>query len=192
MISQRDEIPSYIPKKPKFIILGTMCALNARTINNVKPEGDFFYYNDNRNHFWKIMQYLFAPKLEPIRLSVKQKKSFLKEHEIGIQNLVGEIHTPNQEKLDPSDTVLFDCDKKGRLVLKKLTPAVKKQFEKSFFLFTCRHKKGIEQLLKGFIEYNGLSMDLLDRTHYLKTPTRCNPLKRSLEWREEMDKFFFK
>lgn len=57
MIMQRDEIDSFIPLKPKFIILGTMCALNARTINGRKPQDEFFYYNDNRNHFWKILQY---------------------------------------------------------------------------------------------------------------------------------------
>ena len=41
MNRQRDLIESYIPANPKFVILGTMCALNAREINGTYPEGDF-------------------------------------------------------------------------------------------------------------------------------------------------------
>ncbi len=189
LISQKDEIPSYIPHEARFIVLGTMCALSARTINGEKPDGDFFYYNDNRNHFWKIMQYLYLPDQEPKRLTIAEKKAFLRDHGIGIQSLVSEIWTPNQSKLDPSDSVLFDCQKKKKISFKLLTPKVKKSFENATFLFTCRHKKGIENLMKGFIEANNMSFDLLGNIHFLKTPTRCNPYKRSVEWREEINDF---
>ena len=186
MIIQRDEIPSFIPAKPKFIILGTMCAINARTINGVKPEGDFFYYNDNRNHFWKILQYIMEPQNEPRRLSIPEKKLFLKKHNIGIQNLVSEIQIPNNQKLDPSDTVLFECQKKGRIHFKEVSKKNRKIIQSSKTYFTCRHKKGIQLLLEGFIAQNKMDVDLIDNTHYLKSPTRCNPFNRSQEWIEEM------
>lgn len=187
MIIQRDEIPSFIPKKPKMIFLGTMCAINARTINGKSPEMDFFYYNDNRNHFWKILQYLFEPNLEPKRLTIDQKKKFLLKHNIGIQNLVSEIQIPNHEKLDPSDTVLFDCLKKRRITFKTIPQQDLKVFQKTPLYFTCRYKKGIHQLLESFLLQNNLKHDLIEKTWYLKTPTRCNPYKRSQEWLEEMN-----
>ncbi len=189
MNRQRDLIESYIPSNPKFVILGTMCALNAREINGVLPEGDFFYYNDNRNHFWKILQYILESQNEPIRMTVKDKKAFLKRHRIGIQNLVHEIETSTNDKLDPSDTVLFDCQKRGQIKFKELDDLSKKRLRKTHLFFTCRHKKGIQLLLEGFCAQNNLGQDLIERTHFLKTPTRCNPYKRSQEWLEEMSEF---
>jgi G:T/U-mismatch repair DNA glycosylase len=129
MIIQKDEIPSYIPDNPRLIILGTMCAINARTINGKRPVEDFFYYNDNRNHFWKILQYIFNPSGDPKRLSINEKKNFLKKHRVGIQNLVAEIQIPNNEKLDPSDTVLFECWRKKKIKYKTLSPMHKKNYE---------------------------------------------------------------
>jgi len=187
MIIQQDEIASYIPSNPKIIFLGTMCAINARTINNIRPEGDFFYYNDNRNHFWKILQYIFDPKLEPFRMSIPQKKAFLRKHNIGIQNLVSQIEVPNNSKLDPSDTVLFDCYKKNRILFKELSFKNKSIVSRSKLAFTCRSKKGIENLLLGFCEQNKLSQNLMEQVTFLKTPTRCNPFRRSEEWREELN-----
>ena len=186
MIIQRDEIPSFIPDNPRAIFLGTMCALNARTINGQKPNEDFFYYNDNRNHFWKILQYIYDPNNEPQRLNINEKKSFLTKHQIGIQNLVYEIQTPNNQKLDPSDTILFECFKKNRIVFKELMPNQVTKFTNTSLYFTCRYKKGIHQLLEGFLQHNRLNENIMDRTWYLKTPTRCNPFKRSQEWIQEM------
>ena len=74
MIKHKDEIPVFIPKgKVNFIILGTMGSINARSINGQKPEGEFFYYNNSRNHFWKVIQLLINPKKEAAKSwSVKE------------------------------------------------------------------------------------------------------------------------
>lgn len=189
MIIQRDEIQSFIPPNPKFIILGTMCAINARTINDEKPNNEYFYYNDNRNHFWKILQYIFEPNNDPRRLSIDEKKNFLKKHKIGIQNLVYEIQVPNNSKLDPSDTVLFECYKKNKIKFKSLSTKTIRTINKMPLFFTCRYKKGIHLLLEGFIEQNKLKKELIEKTWYLKSPTRCNPYQRSLEWAKEMSTF---
>lgn len=190
MIVQKDEIASYIPEKPRIIFLGTMCALNARTINGIKPPDDFFYYNDNRNHFWKILQYLFEFDKEPIKLSIIEKKKFLKQHNIGIQNLVSEIHTPKNSKLDPSDTVLFDCYKKNKITFKKLSLKNRKIVSKTPLVFTCRSKKGILELLEGFCETNLIDRNIINDIYFLKTPTRCNPFNRSQEWKTELKQIF--
>ncbi len=190
MIIQKDEIPSFLPDKPRLIFLGTMCAMNARTLNGKKPKEDFFYYNDNRNHFWKILQYIYEPSLEPVRLSIAEKKLFLLKHNIGIQNLVAEIKTPNHARLDPSDTVLFDCQKKNKIQFKKIKAKHKSLFNSSALFFPCRYKKGIAHLLEGFIETNSLNKDIVKNTWYLKTPTRCNPFQRSQEWISEMKEVY--
>lgn len=186
MITQKDEINSFIPDCPKMIFLGTMCAINARTIDGIRPQNDFFYYNDNRNHFWKILQYLMSPESDPKKLNIEEKKIFLSKHQIGIQNIVSEIQIPNKEKLDPSDSVLFECQNKKRIKFKSVEDHTKELLKGSKLYFTCRYKKGIQNLLEGFIAENSLSIELIKQTHFLKSPTRCNPLQRSKEWRLEM------
>ena len=171
------------------IFLGTMCAINARSINGIEPSEEYFYYNDNRNHFWKILQYIFNPKQEPRRLSILEKKQFLEKHKIGITNLVSEIQTPNYAKLDPSDTVLFECLRKNKIQFKKLSRSDKNQINKTSLFFTCRYKKGIHLLLEGYLESNNLSKSLIEKTYYLKSPTRCNPFQRSQEWLSEIRSF---
>jgi len=65
MIIHEDPLNSFIPKKEvKFIILGTMVAINARIIDGHIPNEEFFYYNNNRNHFWRVLQYLMNPKIK--------------------------------------------------------------------------------------------------------------------------------
>lgn len=190
VVIHKDEIPSFIPKgKPKLIILGTMCAINARTINGIKPKEDFFYYNNNRNHFWKVLQYLFEPKAEPIKMTIKEKKAFLNKHSIAIQNLVYEAKVPNKYIHDPSDTVLFEAFKKNNVKFKSLSKRDRSYFEKIPLFFTCRYKKGIKNLLEGFLRQNDLDLSLVDQTWYWPTPTRCNPYDRSQIWKKEMDDF---
>ncbi len=187
MISHKDEIPPFYPKgKVRLIILGTMGSINARSIDGVRPSEDFFYYNNSRNHFWKVLQLLFEPHKEPLRLSIPQKKAFLQKWGIAITNIVDEALVPNKDKLDPSDTVLFLANKKKRISFKSLSPKMRKLFQTTPLFFTCRRKKGIENLLQGFLETNKLSPKIIENVWYWATPTRCNPRARSEMWRREM------
>lgn len=105
MVTHEDTLPSFIPKNEvQFIILGTMVAINARTIDGEKPPAPFFYYNNSRNHFWRVLQYLMNPHFktkEDIQgLNIQQKKSFLNFHGIAICNLVQKVVVPNKYRED--------------------------------------------------------------------------------------------
>lgn len=190
MPAHKDEIPVFIPKgKCRLIIFGTMGSINARTVNGVKPEGEFFYYNNIRNHFWKVLQYLFEPKKEPKRLTIKEKKKFLEKHGIAMTNIVDMAEVPKKYIADPSDTVLFEANKKGKVTFKKASPKMKKLLKTVPMFFTCRRKKGIEDLMKGYLGQNGLTEELIENIWYWATPTRCNPKARSEMWKKEMDDF---
>jgi hypothetical protein len=191
MVTHEDNLKFFLPKtEVKFVILGTMVAINARTIDGFGPEDDVFYYNNNRNHFWRVLQYLLEPKKEAKKnLTIKEKKEFLEKHGIAICNLVQKIEVPNKFKHDPSDTVLFDAFKKRKIEFKSIPMRLKKVLLEKPLFFTCRRKKGIENLLDGFLQKNSLDSQLKDRVWYWPTPTRCNPQARALLWKEEMENF---
>ena len=194
MITHIDPLKTFLPKgEVKFVILGTMVAINARIIDGKKPREPHFYYNNNRNHFWRVLQYLVNPRLknnEHIKqFTMKQKKDFLNQHGIVIINLVEKIEVPLKDKADPSDTVLFEAYKKNRIEFKKVSTKTKKVLKSKPLFFTCRQKKGIDQLVDGFLEANKLNEQIKDHIWYLPTPTRCNPYQRSLIWKKEMTEF---
>lgn len=189
MVKHEDKIPFFLPKKePKLIILGTMGSINARAVDGVDP-GPCFYYNNNRNHFWKVLQHLFEPNKEPQKLNLKEKKQFLEKHAIAMTNIVESADVPNKDKSDPSDTVLFHAHKRGKLQTKKLPKRFRKYLKTCPLFFTCRSKKGITNLLESFFENNEVELNAKKDVWFWATPTRCNPLKRSLLWKEEMDRF---
>ena len=187
MVIHEDHLKSFIPKSEvNFVILGTMVAINARAINGVKPEQPVFYYNNNRNHFWRVLQYLMEPAKEARKsLTIKEKKAFLEKHGIAICNLVQKVEVPNKYKLDPSDTVLFEAYQKNRIEFKQVSSRVKKIIQNKPLFFTCRKKKGIDNLLDGFCEQNGFDANLKEQIWYWPTPTRCNPQARAKLWKLE-------
>ena len=194
MNTHEDSLKSFIPKSEiNFVILGTMVAMNGRTINGEKPEDEFFYYNNNRNHFWRVLQYLMNSTLENNqaikKLTIKEKKEILEENGIAIINLIQKIEVSNKNKFDPSDTVIFEAYKKDKIKYKKIPPKIKKVLISKPKFFTCRSKKGIDQLLNGFIEINGLPKNFKEDIWYWATPTRCNPYQRSLQWKNEMKNY---
>ena len=191
MIKHEDPLKSFIPtKNTKFIIFGTMVAINARIIDGIHPKEDFFYYNNNRNHFWRVLQYLMNPKLNkqdsPEKFTIEQKKEFLNKHGIAIINLVKEAIVSNKDKLDPSDTVLFDAYKKNNIRFKKINSKTKELIKTKPIFFTCRKKKGIDLLVDGFFQSNQLDPKIKNNIWYWPTPTRCNPYDRSTIWKNEM------
>lgn len=188
MVLHSEKIKSFVPSSPvQFILMGTMVSINARTIDGIPPEGPYFYYNNNRNHFWKVLQHLLEPSLEPKKiLSINEKKALLNHHGIAVINLVEEVLVKNNQKLDPSDTVLFESHKKDRIQFKTMNKKEKHLIETKPIFFTCRSKSGIKNLIQGFSEHNQLNQVWHNNIWFLATPTRCNPLKRSQEWKAEM------
>lgn len=195
MVKHEESVPTFMPKgKLNFIIMGTMVAINARIIDGVKPSEETFFYNNNRNHFWRVLQYLMNKELKNGEakkgLTIKEKKDFLKKNKIGIINLVDSVVVPNKYRHDPSDTVLFEAYKKNRITYKTLDANTKKRLIKTSIFFTCREKTGIRNLLDGFIKHNELSEGLKQNIWFWATPTRCNPFRRSQDWRREMHQNF--
>ena len=191
MVISQDNTQSFVPnKKPRFIIMGTMVAICARTLNDVEPAEETFYYHNNRNHFWRVMQNLLQPNAPVVNsMTIKEKKAFLNKHRVMITNLVHEIVVPNSEAHDPSDTILFKAQKKGRVKFRSLDSKTKKILLDTPKFFTCRYKKGISDLMEGYLETNNLPLNMKENVWYLPTPTRCNPKARSLMWRDEMNAF---
>lgn len=186
MVISQDNVPSFIPKsKPRMVILGTMVAICARDFEGHRPQ-KVFYYHNNRNHFWKVLQHLFEPKRDPIKMTVLEKKQFLEKWGIAICNLVHEIEVSNQDKNDPSDTILFKAHKRKKLKFKTANKKLKTILETTPLYFTCRSKTGISKLVEGYFQHNKLNDELAETIWYLPTPTRCNPKARSLLWKDEM------
>jgi len=187
MILIEDILKNYIPKqKPRIIMFGTMVTSHARRIDGVEPS-DVFYYHNNVNHFWRILNFTFEGDIPFELKSIKQKKAFLEKHRIGIFNLVGQIEATQAEMKDSSDDLLFKCHKASRVEFKSLSAREKKVFENTPLYFTCRYKAGIKRLIEGYLDTNNLDPNHLNRIHFLPSPTRCNPWNRSREWLKEID-----
>ncbi|NQZ18685.1 MAG: hypothetical protein HRT44_05435, partial [Bdellovibrionales bacterium] len=106
-------------------------------------------------------QNLLQPNKEVIsKMTIVQKKKFLEKHRVMITNLVDEIVVPNSEANDPSDTILFKAQKLKRIKFKKLSPQVKELIETTPKFFTSRYKKGIKDLMTGYLETNNLDINI--------------------------------
>jgi hypothetical protein len=166
--------------------MGTMVAINARSIDGIKPTEKCFYYNNNRNHFWRVLQHLLEPKKHIEKFTIAQKKEFLNKHGVAIINLVEEVEVKKSQIHDPSDTVLFEAFKRNKIKFKKIPKAQKDLLKSCPIYFTCRSKPGIKNLLEAYREHNNLPHDFMDRIWFLATPTRCNPEARAKMWKMEM------
>ena len=116
----------------------------------------------------------------------KEQKDFLEKNGIAICNIVKEAIVPKKYIHDPSDTVLFESFKKNKVQFKVANPKFKELLKNKPIFFTCREKKGIRELLICFLNKNKLKEDIYHKIYFLKSPTRCNPKNRSLNWLEEM------
>lgn len=181
-----DRLKNFIPQKsPRLIMFGTMVTSSARSVDGAHP-GEVFYYHNNVNHFWRILNFTFEGDVPFELKDIEAKKIFLEKHRIGIFNLVRHIQTGPNEVHDSSDDLLFKCHKASRVGFKELSMREKKILSTTPLYFTCRYKAGIKSLIQGYLKTNGLPPDILDQIHFLPSPTRCNPWKRSRVWRDEI------
>lgn len=161
-----------------------MGSVIARTIGEKKPDEAFFYHNQ-RNHFWKILQVLFSGVVVKEKLSVAEKMEFLNRHSIALANLVHEIKVDPKYVNDPGDKILFEALREGRLKLKIESDYFKKILNETPLFFTCKASNGrIRDLIKAYFHKNDFKDSIADNNIcYLPSPTRCNHLKRSIEWK---------
>lgn len=181
-----DPLKNFIPRaRPQIIMLGTMVTSSARSINGRDP-GEVFYYHNNVNHFWRILNFVFEGDIPFELKSIQKKKAFLEKHRIAIFNLVKQVETSRAEMKDSSDDLLFRCHKASRVQFKSLSAREQKIFKTTPLYFTCRYKSGIKRLILGYLKANSIEEDLIHEISFLPSPTRCNPWDRSRVWREEI------
>lgn len=188
MIISRDEIKTFIPKKnPKLVILGTMASINARTINGHCKSEEPFYYNNNQNRFWKIMQVIFDKNPKPgFFENVAQKKIFLEKHQIALANIVYEIEISNGSEKNASDEIIFEANNNKQLKVKKIEDDFKTVLQSTPVFFTCLNKPKLNSLLNKYYKENNLNTSLIDKICYLHSPTRVKYELRSEQWREQI------
>ena len=92
MTTSSDEIHEFIPNTTtKLVILGTMASGVARTKDQKKP-GEAFFYQDNRNKFWEILQFVVNPKADVKKnMPTTEKKDFLNKWQIAMANIVATL-----------------------------------------------------------------------------------------------------
>ena len=71
--------PPFFDGESKLLILGSFPSVKSRETN--------FYYGHKQNRFWKILAAFFG---ENSPVSVEEKKSFLKKHDIALWDTVTE------------------------------------------------------------------------------------------------------
>lgn len=187
MIKSRDDIKTFIPKgKTKLVILGTMCSAAARTVGNRKAADEAFYYHSPINRFWTVLQLIFEKNKAVKKLSIDEKTMLLNKHGIAIVNIVQEISVPDSLANDPSDSVLFEANRKGNLRFKTASSEFKTVLKSKPLFFTCRYKRPIHNLLEGYFIHNKVDPRLLEKIWYLHSPTRKSAQKIADIWTDEI------
>lgn len=190
LIYSRDDIPAYLPQKPRFVILGTMAAINARHIEGQKPpETPYFFYNNSKNRFWQYLWQIFEGKTMPDSLSISDKKLFCERRGIAICNLLGEMKIEKKDASDRTDTIIFRANKDGIVKTKIVEAEFKKALETLPIFFTCYHKKELQTLIELFFMTNEIETGLVNRIHYLHTPAMPGRVDVLALWKKAFENF---
>ncbi len=185
MIQSKDIIPEYIPNNTKLILLGTMCSVNAREIDGVVKNAPPFFYHDNRNRFWKILQYLLEDIDNPPFLSVAEKKAYLEKWGVAIGNVVDTMELKKGECNDASDEIIYSAFKKNRVLTKKVRPKFRKLLQTKPLFFTCKRKPKLDRLLLDYFKKNKVAPARLEEVVFLHTPTRKAHATLAEIWRQD-------
>lgn len=190
LIYSRDNIPFYLPEKPRFVVLGTMAAINARHIEGQKPPDEpYFFYNNSKNKFWQYMWQIFEKSEKPVDLSVPEKKDFCERWGVAMCNLLGEMKIEKEDADDRTDTIIFSAHKMGRVTTKTVSDDFKKALEALPVFFTCYHKQELQKLLELFFTTNKIDLHLIKRIRYLHTPAMPGRVDVLALWKKEFQDF---
>lgn len=178
----KDEIDTFIPRSNKvnYIILGTMASCCARTIGEVIPQ-EAFYYHNSKNHCWKMLSNIFYGEVRDMKKLI-DRQNLLEEFGIAMANIVKSAEVPESESLNPADSVLFDAHALKKLETKKISDEFKHLLQTRPIFFTCKSKPALTSLLEEYFSANKLDQNLIQKIHYLPSPTRCSPVDRSSDW----------
>ncbi len=190
LIYSKDDIPPFLPQNPRFVILGTMATLNARLIEGRDlPTSSYFYYNDNRNRFWRYIWEIFENKATPPILNIQDKMTFCENHGIALCNLLGGMYIHEKDAKDRKDTIIFKANEEGRVNTKVVNSEFRKALKFLPTFFTCYHKDDLQKLLELFFATNELKINLANDICYLHTPAMPGRIDVLSQWREAFKQF---
>ena len=178
-----------MPKEPRFVLLGTMAAINARRIDGLpEPEYPIFFYNNNANKFWRYMWELFEGTEKPKEISVDGKHAFCERHGMAICNVVAEMEIHKDDAECRLDDIIFEAEEKGLLTLKEVKADFKKCLKTlpTFFTRYSHTDDRLVPLLKRFYKENGVNESLVDEISFMHTPAMGSPKRALPVWRKAM------
>lgn len=185
----RDEISNFIPEKIKtrFVILGTMASINGRRIDGLPAPDNPFFYNDNRNRFWKIMQILFNNEKDPNFPTREEKPLLLEKWGVAMGNIVSEMEIADQDKENASDEIIYEAFEICRVKFKTLDDDFKELLKTKPVFFTCKDKR-IKDVLRAYYTFNDLDPGLVDKITLIHSPTRKSAINISKLWKKDLPK----
>lgn len=80
----------YIPDEATKLIIGSIPPYRFCVQKDIQDNDVRFYYGSNKNYFWKLLSEVTDKKLDfkNTEEAINQRKEFLKEHNIGITDII--------------------------------------------------------------------------------------------------------
>jgi len=174
MFLHQHPYPPFLFKGVKKLIIGTLPPPRFTTSELKKGDVDFCY-GSRDGQLWKILDVLFNLNLtyETTEKAVQQRKTFLKNHSIGICDIV---ERAQRRKIDASDLGM------EKVELRNVLGYLFEYQTVETILFTGGNSKNgpeyffRKQLKKQAIDYNVLS-DKVPRIHQFKHPQTGKRIK---------------
>jgi len=158
------------------LIVGTLPPPRFTT-GELKPQDVDFCYGSCNGQLWPILDRIFdlGLKYETTQEAVEQRKQFLREHKIGVCDIV---ESAEREKIDASDLGMQN------VVLRDLVGHLKKYPNIKTLLFTGGNSKnGPEFFFRRQLKENGLKLKVISNTvpriHHLELPFDFNGVKKT-------------
>jgi hypothetical protein len=138
-----------------------------------------FFYGRPRNFFWQLLPGAFGkPNLKGE--SDKQKLDFLKEHKIGVMDIIASVTVDNEDDLwDYDDSVLDAASPEWNDEIFKLMDSC--QNLKTIFL-TRKTFQGIPNIKKRFLEIKIIARNKGIHAEELETPSRFTNDVKQVKW----------
>lgn len=182
MIISKDLIPPYIPKKPRFIMLGTMASICSRHIEGYDNPNDPFYYHNPTRYFWCHLENIFngckiAP---PYNKCVADKKKLCEDLGIALCNIVTSMKIDKKDAQCARDDIIF---KAQEVKIKKVLSEEFKDSLRNLPVFFTRKTKPrkLMLLLERFYEENDIDTELIKKINFIRTPAFYNANTKA-EW----------
>ncbi|RFC55892.1 uracil-DNA glycosylase family protein [Brumimicrobium aurantiacum] len=170
MFKHQHPYPPYIPQNTKKLIIGTLPPPRFTT-GDLKPGDVDFCYGSRDGQLWQIIDIIYGLNLkyENTGHAILQRKDFLKEHKIGICDMV---ECADRDKIDASDAGIQNAILRPIIQLLEENPSI------DTLLFTGGNSKnGPEYFFRKHIkDYPQIQLkredESIPKVHYFKLGKR--------------------